>query len=101
MAGPGTPGGLGEPCSGNGDCVSGLCGNDEGGSFCGERCTVGAQGCPEGFGCLDTGEFGVCWPGYDDGGGCGCRVGSREGATGTGLLLMVMLRAFRRKRRRH
>ena len=101
MAGPGTPGGLGESCAGNGDCVSGLCGSDADGSFCGEQCEVGGGGCPSGFGCLDTGDFGVCWPGYDDG-GCGCHVGSRQGAPATGLFFAVLLAGaliMRRRRR--
>ena len=101
VPGPGTPGGLGESCGSNEDCSSGLCGDTgEGAKYCAEQCEVGAQGCPDGFGCLDTGNFGVCWPGHDDGSG-GCQIGGGSGALSTLLLgLLAALGLAGRRRRR-
>jgi MYXO-CTERM domain-containing protein len=101
VAGPGTPGGLGETCASNEDCVSGLCGNSDSGSFCAEECEPENHGCPDGFGCRETSDIAVCWPGYEDG-GCGCRVGARDGARAVPLLFALMLGAslvLRRRRR--
>jgi hypothetical protein len=95
VLGPGQPGGLGEACTSNGQCDSDLCGMAEEGQFCAEQCEVGAGGCPDGFGCLETGDMGVCWKGYDDGGGCRTSGGS---SLPLGLGLGLALLWVRRRR---
>jgi hypothetical protein len=45
----GTPQPLGSPCSGPGDCVSGICVNVDGTSICTQHCST--KPCPSGFTC--------------------------------------------------
>jgi hypothetical protein len=82
VPGPGTPGGLGEPCAGNTDCFSGQCASDGTNSVCTQPCDLASPSCPDGFSCLDGGGVGVCWPAEGGGGGgpCGCRAGGKRGA---------------------
>ena len=98
VAGPGTQGGLGSPCTMGTDCSSGQCGDDGTNSYCVEPCTPGQ--CPPSFGCLPTpgaASPGVCWPGFDDGkGGGGCTTGG-GGRLSFGLLLAAL--AFVRRKR--
>jgi MYXO-CTERM domain-containing protein len=97
VAGPNATGGLGTNCAGGSPCASQRCASDGTDSFCVELCEVGQ--CPDDFGCLDTGDGnGVCWPGYDDSGGCGCQT-SRGGPAGMLLALLVMVLSCRRRRR--
>ena len=99
VAGSDVDGGLGTTCTTNTDCKSGQCGSDgAGNSYCVEVCNPGANGCPSGFGCLEAGGGGVCWPGAGDGGGCSAGSGSAEAgflSLGLGALLIT-----RRRRRR-
>jgi MYXO-CTERM domain-containing protein len=96
VAGPNATGGLGTTCSDSAQCASKQCASDGTSSYCVELCEPGQ--CPDGFGCLDTGaENGVCWPGYDEGGGCGCQS-SRGGPAGMILALIVMVVTCRRRR---
>lgn len=96
VAGPNVSGGLGTTCVDSTTCVSDRCASDGTNSYCVELCMVGE--CPDGYGCLDTGEeLGVCWPGYDDSGGCGCQT-SRGGPAGMLLALLVMVVTCRRRR---
>ena len=97
VVGPGSPGGLGEPCTEHEECKSGQCATDvDGNAYCIEACTPGARGCPSGFGCLEAGGGGVCWPGVDDGGGC--NVGGDAGGLALlGIGLGAMLVARRRR----
>ena len=91
VAGPGTPGGLGETCAAASDCVSYLCATADGAAYCAEACQPGQ--CPGGFGCRSDGHGGgVCWPGIDDRGGCA--AGGGDG--GAGALLALALFARRR-----
>lgn len=100
VPGPGTPGGLGEICSANGDCASELCADDgEGERYCVERCRLGQHGCPPGYGCRDSGDYGVCWPGYDDSSGCGCGAGG-DSAPLLSLLFVAGLWLLLGRRRR-
>jgi len=97
VAGPMVAGGLGTSCADSTTCLSNRCASDGTSSYCVELCMKGD--CPSGFGCLDTGEeLGVCWPGYDDSGGCGCQT-SRGGPAGMILALLVMVVTCRRRRR--
>jgi hypothetical protein len=107
VVGPGQPGGLGEVCTGPGDCASGVCGNDGAGTlYCVEQCNPAANGCPSNFDCLATdatGTAGVCWPGAGDGGG-GTSAGCAAGSSGTsalpiGLGLGFLLIGLRRRKR--
>ncbi|MGE0548499.1 MAG: Ig-like domain-containing protein [Kofleriaceae bacterium] len=99
VPGPGVQGGLGATCNAPTDCASGQCAsNSDGERQCVESCLVGEDQCPDGFGCLNAGDLGVCWKGYDDGsGGGGCTTGGPMGLITMGLGLAVAL--FRRRRR--
>jgi MYXO-CTERM domain-containing protein len=99
VLGPGSPGGLGETCSRNEDCWSGLCGDDGSEKFCAERCDRGEGGCPDGFGCREAGDQGVCWPGYDDSSGCRTTGGGRGSLAAIALGLVAALYAMRRRRK--
>jgi MYXO-CTERM domain-containing protein len=85
-------GGLGATCTGNGDCITGLCGTVESDSKCTAACDPN-KSCPSGYDCIDDGGAGVCWPAS----GGGCSVGGNP----TFLLggLGVLLLARRRRRR--
>jgi MYXO-CTERM domain-containing protein len=99
VPGPSVDGGLGTTCTDSTMCSSRACASDGTDSYCVEACRVGD--CPDGFGCLDTGAgdgTGVCWPGYDDSGGCGCQT-SRGGPAGMVFALLVMVLTCRRRRR--
>ncbi len=97
IAGPSSEGGIGTPCTGNTDCVSGQCGDDGSNQYCVESCDPAAAACPSGFACLASGGTGVCWPSDGEGGGC-----STNGSTGAPLLLAFGIGAMliTRKRRR-
>jgi MYXO-CTERM domain-containing protein len=98
VPGSGVNGGLGTTCTAGTDCLSNQCASDGTNSYCVEQCMIGD--CPDGYGCLDTGNgTSVCWPGYDDGsGGCGCQS-SRGGPLSMVLALGVMVVLCRRRRR--
>jgi MYXO-CTERM domain-containing protein len=100
VAGPGTPGGLGESCETSSNCVSGRCAEANGEKRCVEKCDPAADGCPDGFTCENTGDGGVCW---GDGGGGGCQTGAGGGVGGAlagWLLAAALLLTGRRPRRR-
>ncbi len=99
VTGPGVQGGLGSTCNTGIDCASGQCAQDSSGSkYCVEPCVLDEGQCPDGFGCLATGETGVCWPGYDDGSGGICSAGGPGGQVTLGLAFAALL--FTRRRRR-
>jgi hypothetical protein len=100
VLGPGAPGGLGQACVGNDDCASGQCGDDGEAKYCAEVCEIGGGGCPDGFGCREAGNVGVCWPGYDDSSGCRASQGGTGQLAAIALGLMAALFAGRRRRRR-
>ncbi|NOY90914.1 MAG: matrixin family metalloprotease [Deltaproteobacteria bacterium] len=63
VARPTTGATLGEPCTGNADCRSGLCANLSSGSVCSQSCDgLDARSCPSGFYC-DGEAVGVCGTG--------------------------------------
>jgi uncharacterized protein (TIGR03382 family) len=98
VAGPGSPGGLGQVCADNDECVSGLCGADaEGNRYCSEPCDNGQ--CPGGFQCLSAGDSGgVCWPGASEG---GCNTsGGTPSLPFTLAFALGMLALVSRRRRR-
>jgi MYXO-CTERM domain-containing protein len=95
VLGPGQAGGLGETCATNEECASRQCGRDGDTAFCAETCELGARGCPDGFGCREAGDHGVCWPGYDDGGGCS--AGGHGRPLWIALALLALLAARRRR----
>ncbi len=102
VPGPGAPGGLGEPCNGAIECVSGLCATKDMENHCAEPCSPGSDQCPGGFQCLDDGAgSGLCWPGTTGCLGCSTHAGA-AGATpivpiGAGLVIGAIL--IRRRRR--
>ena len=99
VAGPNATGGLGTTCTSNTDCAGGNCvADDQGNKYCVESCVLDKHQCPSDFGCLDTGAgLGVCWPGYDDGGG-GCAASTGPGAP-ISLSLAFAALLFARRRR--
>ncbi|MGE0548498.1 MAG: Ig-like domain-containing protein [Kofleriaceae bacterium] len=97
--GSGVQGGLGNTCANNTECASGQCaGDSSGNSYCVEGCDVDDDGCPSGFGCIEAGGQGVCWPGGDDGGGCTTQ-GDPRGVVLLGIGFAVVLVVRRRRRR--
>ena len=99
VLGPGVPGGLGQACVGNDDCASGMCGDDGAAKYCAEVCQIGGGGCPDGFGCREAGNLGVCWPGYDDSSGCRASQGGTGQLAAIALGLMALVAGRRRRRR--
>jgi hypothetical protein len=98
VAGPGTEGGLGETCAGDGDCASGLCLAEGEELHCVEGCTLDADTCPEDFECRDFEGDGVCWPSGGGGGGGGCA--STDGGNPAGILVGLGVALVLRRRRR-
>jgi uncharacterized protein (TIGR03382 family) len=99
VPGPGVQGGLGSECTDSLQCASGLCAMTTDGAYCVSPCLLGDEQCPSGFGCLDTGNGdgnGVCFPGFDEGGGC-LDAGGSGGPITAGLGFAALL--FVRRRR--
>jgi MYXO-CTERM domain-containing protein len=98
---------LGASCEGNGDCITGLCGNIRGDQRCTRLCGA-TNPCPTGFVCERAdGRNAVCIqaPEADDGsgggGGGGCTVSggaSSQGAALLGWLMLAVLWSTRRRR---
>ncbi|MGF1467254.1 MAG: matrixin family metalloprotease [Sandaracinaceae bacterium] len=93
-------GGLGSPCEGSVDCLSGLCVQAGATGFCSRFCDDEAP-CPgDAYRCVGTDDpsRSVGRPG---GGGCGCRaVGGRSSPwLAVGAIGVVLLLAARRRRR--
>jgi len=98
VPGPDFVGGLGSSCSEGVECASGLCTTTTEGAYCVEPCVLDINQCPSGFGCLDTGDIvgmGVCFPGYDDNGGCNAGGGTPV-TLGLGLVGLLFARRQRR-----
>ena len=58
---------IGTSCTGNGDCMFGLCvqNTHTGSWFCSKQCDPCAtEPCPSGSGCQDAGLMFICAPGY-------------------------------------
>ncbi len=66
---------LGDTCTYNEFCVTGMCQDSDIGQYCTQPCVVGStDGCPSTFDCVATSETGgVCLPQSSGGGGC-CSV---------------------------
>ena len=86
-AGPDADGGLGTACDSRADCNSGICTREVGNQFtCAEPCSLGGDGCPDGFSCReDASAEPRCLPG--NGGGCGC--GQEPSPYGATMLLFM------------
>jgi hypothetical protein len=97
VPGPDAPGGLGQPCADGGDCASNQCASDGANMVCVEQCM---SQCPTGFGCLDTGDVNVCWPGAEnpDPGGCCSASGGAGDVPGAMLVLFGAMLLGRRRR---
>ena len=94
IAGPDQPGGLGDTCSENHECLSMVCA-DGGETFkhCVAACDPGTKGsCPNNFDCLTADQGGVCWP---SAGGCCSASGDPRGSL---ALCAIVLLARRRRR---
>jgi hypothetical protein len=93
------PGLLGSACEEPTDCGSYAC--DRG--VCVTACDLSVgQGCPDDFECAASSASAdtyYCYPlASGDGGGCGCRAGSRSPLSGALLLLLALVRRPRRLR---
>jgi uncharacterized protein (TIGR03382 family) len=96
LPGADVAGGLGSPCTNNGECVTGVCGGDGTNMLCTGACDAGST-CPSGYSCLEaSGGAGVCWPNPEDDGGCSTSGGNSPLLALLGLGALVML-ARRRK----
>jgi len=97
VSGPDEAGGLGATCSVGSDCLGEACSSDGSESHCTLPCEVGQSQCPPGFGCLEAGNAGVCWPGADEGGSAFCNGSGAGGATLFGLMFgcAILLRGRR------
>jgi MYXO-CTERM domain-containing protein len=84
--------GLGEVCSMNDECRSGICAG---------TCTVlcDTSACPDGYECRNAGANDACFPMAAGSSGCACAIGSRSGA-GWALVLGVVALAVVLRRRR-
>jgi hypothetical protein len=92
---------LGDECTYNEFCKTGMCITDsEGEAVCSQSCVPGSQdSCPMDFECLATGAAsGACWPKGDGGGGC-CSS-NRDALAQTGLLGLGLVFVLGRRRRR-
>jgi hypothetical protein len=103
IAGSGTPGGLGSPCTTSADCLDGQCASDGTESVCVIPCNLSSGSCPSGFGCVSdgSGTDGVCFPGSETGasGNAGCDAGgSPAGPMLLGLGVVVLVISRRRPR---
>jgi hypothetical protein len=94
---------LGDACTYNEYCVTGLCQQSDVGQFCTQNCVVGSSdGCPAMFDCVATSDTGgVCLPQDKGGGGC-CSVDGYESnrAIWAHLGLGVLALGFIVRRRR-
>jgi uncharacterized protein (TIGR03382 family) len=102
VAGPSSQGGLGSPCTANGDCASNECGDDgQGHKYCTEGCDLTMQACPSGFGCVSVSAGqGVCWPGANNNGNGstgGCNASGTGGMMVTSLALAALVLTRRRR----
>lgn len=94
----GIDGELGETCTGNEICISGLCATVGSESLCSETCDGVNPSCPAGWECV-SGT--ACWPIAGDGGGDsgGCAVGTKSGHGLLGLSLLALAMVFSLRRR--
>jgi uncharacterized protein (TIGR03382 family) len=98
IAQPFTDTGIGDTCTGNGDCDSGSCATAGDDSYCTMACAVGdATTCPAGFDCVEAGAQGACWPIEEDTGCCDAS-GNNAASMLMGLALFGLV--LGRKRRR-
>lgn len=70
----GTAGSLGDPCSANEQCGSGMCAMADGQQFCTDLCDASSP-CPTGYACTSAGSVSVCVP---DGGALGGHCDANE-----------------------
>jgi hypothetical protein len=99
VAGKGTPGGMGNVCNANTECLSDQCAQLDGEKECVEACDPSvADACGSGFSCIDNGQGGgVCW--YDGGGGGCCDAGGAGPLGPSALAFALGTMLFRRRRR--
>jgi hypothetical protein len=99
VPGSGTPGGLGEECTSDDQCFSGLCLTSGDERRCVESCDLAGDDCPGGFDCLDFDGGGVCWPGAGGEPG-GCTTTSSDGRNALPITLGIALAGLLATRRR-
>lgn len=96
-------GSVGDACTYQQFCLSGICQGPENGTICTQHCVVGIDdSCPSGFECSTVSDgTSLCFPGAKDGGGCcSASAGGSVWVHGgfAGFVLVVLLR--RRPRRK-
>lgn len=94
-----TPSTQGAPCTGGGDCRSGLCDGEF--EICVEPCGDGQPACADGFECRDRGEARVCT--FPDEETCSLARGPQKGRAALAHLALILLAlgaVFGRRRRR-
>ncbi|MCX5744650.1 MAG: Ig-like domain-containing protein [Proteobacteria bacterium] len=99
---PPAVGAIGEDCTFNEFCLSGLCVMTADGGVCSKACHPGIMGeCDTGFECMQTAPgAGVCLIAATDGGGC-CSVGDGPGVwVHGGVSFLVLGYMFRRRGKR-
>ncbi len=89
-------GAVGDSCSADNTCGTGLCAKSGDTGLCTSRCTPGAGECANGTSCLETEDGGLCWE--SEQATCGCRSTGTGEASFWGLLLLGFM--YRRQRRR-
>jgi MYXO-CTERM domain-containing protein len=97
-------GALGDKCTYNEFCTSGMCQESDIGQYCTQACINNVtDSCPTGFQCIATSDAqGVCLPNDAGGGGGCCSVGpesSRAVWAHLGLGLFGLVFVLRRRRR--
>jgi len=95
---------LGDKCTYNEFCVSGMCQDSSVGQYCTQSCVVNSEGaCPATYDCIATTDTqGVCLPHDSSGGGC-CSVGHESSSAvfahiGLGLFVFGLVVVRRRRR---
>jgi hypothetical protein len=94
---------LGDTCTYDEYCTSGVCTDTDAGQYCTQSCVVNSSdACPANFDCIATSDAqGVCIPHSSGGGGC-CSVDGKESGRSIGghIALAAMLGLFFIGRRR-
>lgn len=90
--------GLGQDCTDNVECTTGLCATENGDAYCTRVCSD-AMACPSGFECAGAGDVSVCRPLPMASGGCGCSAPGPVRALPPALFVLGLIALLIRRRR--